>query len=289
VTGRVDRGWRAAVLGSPIAHSLSPALHRAAYAELGLDWTYEAYDVDVAGLPGFLAALDDRWAGLSLTMPLKAAVLAQLDSSTPVVEAAGGANTVLLRDGRRVGDNTDVPGMVAALAARGVTGVAEAAVLGGGATARSAVVALGSLTRRVVAYVRDPRRGPGLEQAAERSGVDLAVHPWSSATEALSAPLVVTTTPSGATDHLASGLPDRLGVLFDVLYDPWPTPIAAAWTARGGPVVDGLELLVHQAALQVVLMTGSAVAAERLVAPMRSAGESALRTRPPSTAGRPTG
>jgi shikimate dehydrogenase len=287
VTGPVDGGRRAAVLGSPIGHSLSPALHRAAYAELGLDWSYEAYDVDAPGLPGFLGGLDDSWAGLSLTMPLKAAVLAHLDTSTPVVEAAGGANTVLLREGRRIGDNTDVPGMLAALAGHGVTGVADAAVLGGGATARSAVVALGSLTGRVVAYVRDPRRGPGLERAAEHAGVDLAVLPWTRATEALSAPLVVATTPAGASDHLAAGLPDRPGALFDVLYDPWPTPIAVAWAARGGPVVDGLELLVQQAALQVVLMTGSAVAAERLVTPMRTAGETALRTRPPSGVGRP--
>jgi shikimate dehydrogenase len=289
VTGRADRGRRAAVLGSPIGHSLSPALHRAAYAELGLDWSYEAYDVDAAGLPGFLAGLDERWAGLSLTMPLKAAVLAHLDASTPVVEAAGGANTVLLREGRRVGENTDVPGMVAALAAHGVTEVAEAAVLGGGATARSAVVALGSVTGRVVAFVRDPRRGAGLELAAERAGVDLAVRPWPRAAEALSTPLVVATTPSGATDHLAAALPARPGVLFDVLYDPWPTAIAAAWAARGAPVVDGLELLVHQAALQVILMTGSAVAAERLTTPMRAAGEAARPTRPPSTAGRPSG
>jgi shikimate dehydrogenase len=170
-----------------------------------------------------------------------------------------------------------------------VTDVAEAAVLGGGATARSAVVALGSVTRRVVAYIRDPRRSPGLELAAERSGVDLEVRPWERAADGLSAPLVVATTPSGATDHLTAGLPDRPGALFDVLYDPWPTAIAGAWSARGGQVVDGLELLVRQAALQVVLMTGSAVPAERLAPPMRAAGESALRTRPPSTAGRPTG
>jgi shikimate 5-dehydrogenase len=277
------------VLGSPIAHSLSPALHLAAYAELGLDWSYEAYDVDVTGLAGFLNGLDDSWVGLSLTMPLKAAVLPHLDDATPVVEAAAGANTVLLRNGRRVGENTDVPGMVAALAAHGVTDVAEAAVLGGGATARSAVVALGAVTRRVVAYIRDPRRGPGLELAAERSGVDLEVRPWERAADGLSAPLVVATTPSGATDHLTAGLPDRPGALFDVLYDPWPTAMAGAWSTRGGQVVDGLELLVHQAALQVVLMTGSAVPAERLAPPMRAAGERALRTRPPSTAGRPTG
>ena len=113
------------MLGSPVAHSLSPVLHRAAYDHLGLTgWTYDAYDVDEAGLAGFLAGLDPSWAGLSLTMPLKAAVLPLLDAASPLVETAGAANTVLLRDGRRVGENTDVPGMVAALAARGVRSVA---------------------------------------------------------------------------------------------------------------------------------------------------------------------
>ncbi len=129
-TGAVPR--RAAVLGSPVGHSLSPVLHRAAYAHLGLTgWSYGAYDVDEAGLAGFLAALDPSWAGLSLTMPLKAAVLPLLDAASPVVEAVGAANTVLLRDGRRVGENTDVPGMVGALAARGVRSVDRAACSAG--------------------------------------------------------------------------------------------------------------------------------------------------------------
>ena len=113
---------RAAVLGAPISHSLSPVLHRAAYSALGLTgWDYTAHEVTEAELPGFLQGLGADWAGLSLTMPLKAAVLPLLDAASPVVEVVGAANTVLLRDGRRVGDNTDVPGMVAALAAGAVT------------------------------------------------------------------------------------------------------------------------------------------------------------------------
>src|SRR4051794_12969885 len=99
---------RAAVLGSPIAHSLSPALHRAAYIELGLDWTYDAIECDEAALPAFVQSLDASWVGLSLTMPLKRAVLPLLAEMSETVRLTGAANTVLFRDGRTVGDNTDV-------------------------------------------------------------------------------------------------------------------------------------------------------------------------------------
>src|SRR5207253_2797892 len=137
---------RAAVLGSPVAHSLSPVLHRAAYAELGMsDWCYDAYDVDEARLAGFVEGLDASWAGLSLTMPLKRAVLPLLDDCSEVVRATGAANTLGRRGGRRVGDNTDVPGLVAALRERGVGLAERPLVLGGGATAASAVASLAQL------------------------------------------------------------------------------------------------------------------------------------------------
>jgi shikimate dehydrogenase len=284
VTAGVIR--RAAVLGSPIDHSLSPTLHRAAYDALGLTgWRYEMYDVTEPALPGFLAGLDGTWAGLSLTMPLKAAVLPLLDGAAPVVEAVGAANTVLLKEGRRLGDNTDVPGMVAALAAVGVPGAADvghAAVLGGGATARSAVAALTAVTGDATAYVRTPARAAALTATAEAVGLRLTVRPWSAAAEALQAPLVVNTTPAGAADPLVPQVPASVATLFEVLYEPWPTPLAAAWTARGGHVVDGLDLLVNQAVLQVGLMTGADVGGAGLpglTGLMRAAGEQELRGR----------
>jgi shikimate dehydrogenase len=271
-------GRRAAVLGSPIGHSLSPVLHRAAYQHLGLvGWTYQAYDVDGTGLAGFLDRLDPSYAGLSLTMPLKAAVLPLLDAASPMAETVGAANTVLLRDGRRVGENTDVPGMVAAVAARGIGPVAAAVVLGGGATARSAVAALSTLTDSVRVYVRDPGRRAGLSSVAAATGVDLAIEPWARAADGLAAPLVVSTTPAGATDGLITAVPRTVGALFEVVYDPWPTPLAAAWQARGAVVVDGLDLLVHQAVLQVLLMTGADAEPDDLARVLRAAGERALR------------
>jgi shikimate dehydrogenase len=269
---------RAAVLGSPVRHSLSPVLHRAAYAALGLTgWQYSAHDVDETRLAAFLEGLDPSWAGLSLTMPLKAAVLPLLDARSPVVEMAGGANTVLLRDGRRVGENTDVPGIVAALAARGVATVESATVLGGGATARSAVVALAGVAGAVTAYVRDPARHEQLEAAADAAGTHLRLEPWARAADGLAATLVVSTVVAGAADHLVPTVPREVGTLFEVLYDPWPTPLAAAWAARGAPVVDGLDLLVHQGVLQALLMTGADAAPDALVPVLRAAGERALR------------
>lgn len=272
---------RAAVLGSPITHSLSPVLHRAAYAELGLaDWTYDRFEVDEAALPGFLARLGElpgggRWAGLSLTMPLKRAVIPLLDEVSDTASAVEAVNTlVLTEDGRRRGDNTDIPGMVAALHERGVGRVGSAAVLGAGATASSALAALAQICDgEVTAYVRSDTRAGEMRQWGERLGVAVRTAPWEDAEQALTAPLVISTTPAGTADVLAAAVPERPGTLFDVLYDPWPTTLASAWAERGGAVVGGLDLLVHQAVLQVELMTGCKPAP---LAAMRAAGEAAL-------------
>ncbi|MER7951110.1 shikimate dehydrogenase [Streptomyces sp. NPDC096079] len=270
---------RAAVLGSPIAHSLSPVLHRAAYAELGLDgWAYDRFEVDEAGLAGFVGELDGSWAGLSLTMPLKRAIIPLLDEISDTAASVEAVNTVVLReDGRRVGDNTDIPGMVAALRERGVEKVESAAVLGAGATASSALAALARICAGpVTAYVRSEARAEEMRGWGERLGVDVRTADWERAAEAFGAPLVVATTPAGTTNALATAVPDRVGTLFDVLYDPWPTPLAAAWAERGGKVVGGLDLLVHQAVLQVEQMTGVPRAP---LAAMRAAGERALAAR----------
>ncbi|MFC0598751.1 shikimate dehydrogenase [Streptomyces palmae] len=271
---------RAGVLGSPIAHSLSPVLHRTAYAELGLTgWTYHRFEVDEAGLPDFVRGLDRRvWAGLSLTMPLKRAVIPLLDEIGHTAAAVEAVNTVVFaEDGRSIGDNTDIPGMVAALRERGIEQVDSAAVLGAGATAASALAALSRVcTGEVTAYVRKAARAVEMRQWGDRLGVAVRTADWSDAARAFGAPLVIATTPAGATDALSEAVPDRPGTLFDVLYDPWPTPLAAAWAARGGAVLGGLDLLVHQAGLQVEQMTGRAPAP---LAAMRAAGEQALAAR----------
>lgn len=270
---------RAAVLGKPIGHSLSPVLHRAAYDELGLaDWSYGRFEVDEAGLPGFLAELGPEWAGLSLTMPLKRAVIPLLDEISETAASVDAVNTVVFaEDGRRLGDNTDIPGMVAALREHGIEEVDSAAVLGAGATASSALAALARIcTGEVVAYVRSAARAAEMREWGERLDVEVRIADWADAEQALRAPLVIATTPAGATDVLAGAVPERPATLFDVLYHPWPTSLAARWSMFGGAVLSGLDLLVHQAVLQVEQMTG------RTPAPldaMRRAGEKALAER----------
>ncbi|MFF9121527.1 shikimate dehydrogenase [Streptomyces massasporeus] len=270
---------RAAVLGSPIAHSLSPVLHRTAYRELALTgWTYDRFEVDEAGLPAFFETLGPEWAGLSLTMPLKRAVIPLLDEVSETAASVDAVNTVVrTEDGRRIGDNTDIPGMVAALREHGIDKVDAAAVLGAGATASSALAALSRICPGEIAvYVRSEARATEMRQWAERLDVAVRIADWADAEQALRAPLVISTTPAGVTDALARSVPERPAALFDVLYDPWPTDLAARWSAYGGAVVSGLDLLVHQAVLQVEQMTGLAPAP---LDAMRKAGERALAAR----------
>jgi shikimate dehydrogenase len=263
---------RCGVLGKPIAHSLSPVMHRAAYARLGLDWRYDAYEVDEVGLPGFLAGLDASWRGLSLTMPLKRAVLPLLDTVSDTARVAGGANTVLLADGQLAGDNTDVPGIVAALAERGVSRVESATVVGAGATAASFVVALrriGLTSVRLV--VRDPTRAEDLADRAAAIGVEPQVVPLDTQGPIADADLVVSTVPAGAVTPLADRLVGSAGAVVDAIYDPWPTPLVTMAGDRDRIAVSGIDLLAHQAVLQVGLMTGHDVPVDAVRAPALAA------------------
>ena len=230
-------------------------MHRAAYDRLSLDWTYDAYDVDEHRLPGFVGGLDEAWRGLSLTMPLKRTVLPLLDDMSAVAREVGAANTVVLDAGRLSGDNTDVPGVVAALAERGVTRVHAATILGGGATAESVLLALrwlGLSTVRVL--VRDPARAQHLVGRAAAAGLDVTVGRLGDDPPA--ADVVVSTVPAAAVAASAERLVSRSEVVFDAVYDPWPTPLTERAAALGRQVVTGIDLLAHQAVLQVEIMTG---------------------------------
>ncbi|HEX2317180.1 MAG TPA: shikimate dehydrogenase [Thermomonospora sp.] len=269
---------RAAVLGSPIAHSLSPALHRAAYAAMGLDgWTYDAIECDEAGLASFLDGLGPEWAGFSLTMPLKRTVLKLVDEASELAVAVGGANTLVLRDGRRYCDNTDVYGIVTALTEAGVTAPGSAVVLGAGATAASALAALGDLgLTTVTVAVRDPARAEETRSVGERLGLAVRVTTLDALPEALPADLVVSTLPGTAADPYAEVVARSGAALFDVVYAPWPTGLARAVAAAGGTVVGGFPMLLHQAVGQVAAMTGRR---DVPVEAMRAAGEAELARR----------
>ena len=335
----------AAVLGSPIAHALSPVLHQAAYAELGLtSWTYAAYDADRPHFAAFMAGCDAQVCGLSLTMPLKEVAFEVATWVSDDAKLTGAINTLVRRPGGWHGHNTDITGILEALrgpatdaAGSGVVapggGIRDAdsagsatggdpgagppldaeratsaspldlgsrgLILGAGATARSALVALAHLgVREVVVAARDPRTAQeSLGDLASALPVRLQVIPLRDWPRAGASVVVSTLPPAGAADaaavlarvrgggpHVLDGGPQLLdggphvldGVrLLDVVYANWPTPLASAAIAAGAEVISGLAMLVHQAVDQVELMTGQRPSATVL----RAAGQAALARR----------
>ncbi len=271
---------KAAVLGSPISHSLSPVLHRAAYRALGLTgWTYDAIECDEAGLPALLDGCGQDWAGLSLTMPLKRAVLPLLDTADALVADVGCANTVIFAAGARQGHNTDVPGMVNALTAAGVSGSGPVLLLGAGATACSALAAVRALgAGEVTVAVRDRQRAADLLGVARRLDMAVRLADFGQQPPASSWHLLISTVPAGAADIYAQQVlrGDLVPTaVLDVVYHPWPTSLAAAAEKTGAGLILAFELLVHQAARQVELMT----ARTPPTSAMRQAGQAELRRR----------
>ncbi|MCU1530667.1 MAG: shikimate dehydrogenase [Arthrobacter sp.] len=271
---------RAAVLGHPIGHSKSPALHRAAYAYLGVDLAYSAIDVTEAALPAFMARVredlreGDGWRGLSVTMPLKSAMAEEVDEVRGIARRLGVVNTVAFEPGdgatRLVGYNTDVAGIVNALRHAGAAATPTAVVLGGGGTAAAAIAALKELgAPGVKLFVRDVRRAAEGRAASAAVALPIQVLPIAGAAAAMAAAdVVISTLPPRAADFLAAELAQQLagnaretpGVLLDAAYDPWPSRIASAWQDAGGAVVPGLEMLIYQAVEQVRHFTGLGVA-----------------------------
>lgn len=263
----------AGVLGSPIRHSLSPTLHRAGYEAVGLrDWDYTAHEVDEGGLAPFVAGLDVMWRGLSLTMPLKVAAFDVAESVSDLARRAGAINTLVRTDTGWAGGNTDVHGVTQALAEAGATDITSATIIGSGATARSALLGLAALgATRITVAARTPERAEQLRDVAD---IDLRVVPitdWAGTGDRA----IVSTLPGGeanaaAAEHAAGRLDGAH--LLDVVYADWPTPLARAARDHGARVVSGLEMLVHQAARQFELFTGSPAPVEQ----MQAAGRRAL-------------
>jgi shikimate dehydrogenase len=255
---------RCAVLGSPIEHSLSPALHAAAYASLGLNWSYERVEVDRKQLGPFVDSLDASWRGLSLTMPLKEAVL-ELGEVNELARLAGAGNTLILERGTRRVYNTDVGGLTWAVRDATAAPVPRVTILGAGATARAALIAVAQLgAQQVSVLVRTPSRSESLRALSHQVGVELDIRPWS--VQLPDADLVVSTVISGAADSTARAVADSAPVIVDVIYDPWPTVLAMTAQQAGCTVISGRDLLVGQALLQIELMTGRSVGADVLYA-----------------------
>jgi shikimate dehydrogenase len=247
---------RAAVLGRPIGHSLSPVLHRAAYAALELDWTYEAIDCGAEELPAVLAARPD-WAGFSCTMPLKRALVEVADELGDYVRMIGAGNTLTpLGGGRWRAWATDVDGIVAALGERDVRPT-SAVVLGAGGTAQNALAALKTIgLNQSDVLVRDPARTGELRASADRLGIAVQLSVLAPDAPALEADLIVATLPASGADALADRAWSAHQAVLDVVYDPWPTALAESFARAGATVVSGASMLLHQAAAQVELMTG---------------------------------
>jgi shikimate dehydrogenase len=274
---------RAAVLGTPIEHSLSPVIHNAGYAAAGLTlWAYDRIECSIERLPHLVADLGPEWAGLSLTMPLKEAGLAVAREVAPVAAALGACNTLVrLPGGGWRAENTDAPGMVDALAWAGVTTAAHVAILGAGGTARAALAAAADLKALAIdVHARRPEAVEELRPVAARLGLpELVYVPWPSPEAVAQADVVVSTLPFGVADSLAvpwrsappvgstEGARTAHQVVFDAVYKPWPTPLAARAQAAGRHIVSGLDLLLAQAVHQFEMFTGVSAPVE----PMRAA------------------
>lgn len=257
----------AAVIGSPIEHSLSPVIHRAAWAQLGIDgWEYHRLEQDTDSLPGFIAGLGADCAGLSVTMPCKQAVMPLLDAIDPLASAVGAVNTVVPSAGMLAGFNTDVTGIASAIrracSRSGVPVPSSALVLGARATASSALAALGELGITTTTVAARRFGGPGsVISAASRLGVSVEQVMWSDvsavASAAARADVLISTLPAGVADPIASRLAPREGqILLDVIYSPRDTALRTTFEKAGGVVAEGTDMLVYQGAAQVQLMTG---------------------------------
>lgn len=243
-------GSKFAVLGSPISHSKSPAIHAAAYRALQLDWSYSRFELLADGLDEFLQSTD--LTGASLTMPLKDAAFKLVASDDPYAIAARAVNTIVRRGGDWVGFNTDVFGITQALKE---VQFEEALIIGSGATARNAVLALKVLNpkARVTVLARNSSKAHEVVSFAENNGLvsQVALAPVSTGNFALT----ISTLPPGAnvSEWLAG---ETNGTLFDVAYNPWPSELAKHWS---GNLVSGIEMLIWQAIGQIrIFSTGSA-------------------------------
>lgn len=270
---------RCAILGFPVEHSLSPVLHGAAYANLGLtDWRYECFAVDRGELAAFVRTCGPEWRGFSMTMPLKDEALA-LGQVTPEARLTGAANTLIFDAGRIVVHNTDIEGFWRPLAAHfGVGTPAEvplesAVILGGGATARSAFYALTLMgVEQVTVSARTKSKVEAWAPLFTATGVTPEIVDYGSLPEA---DLLISTVTKGAADEAAETAAATQGIVFDAIYDPWPTELGRAADEAGRVVFSGLDMLVGQALGQIELMTGRTVGADVLM----SAGRAAIGAR----------
>ena len=265
------KGWsiqliNAAVLGSPIAHSLSPLIHSLAYEQLGIAAHYEAIEIKAGGLANFLSQTDKNC--LSLTMPLKEEAMKVADVITDVAARISCGNTLSSSDGKWNLTSTDVSGFDNALKMHGIEKVDSVLIIGAGATARAAIASVSAITTSVAVVSRNPEREAAMNQA---SLVNVTYLPWEVTSQINTAALVINTTPNQAADFFTSSINSPSGTFFEVLYHPWPTSMSKVWSKSSGHVIDGLDLLIHQAISQIEIFAGLTCDREFLYTKMRAA------------------
>ena len=248
---------RAAVLGSPVSHSLSPTIHNAGYKALGLPHEFSTIECNEASFRHVLESCDENWMGLSLTMPLKESAFTVADTVTSVAVLARSANTLLLADQIHA-DNTDVYGIVQAVREHAAVNAHRAVIIGSGATARSAVVACNELGITSIDLIaRNKRALNECGDIAQKLGIAATASDPRDVvfTETT---LTINATPAGVADALIPALHPPAGAILDVVYYPWPSAITAHWLNSGLVAIPGHSMLLHQAVKQFQLMTGFA-------------------------------
>ncbi|MEY3919723.1 MAG: hypothetical protein RLZ15_517 [Actinomycetota bacterium] len=262
---------RAAVLGSPINHSLSPTLHNAAYLALGIEGKYDAVEVKSGELNAFMQQVrqtDANWIGFSLTMPLKEEIFSVADFVDPLAKQINSGNTLIPTSDGWQALSTDVSGFIWALAQHQISDFKSVQIIGAGGTARAAAAAIDAPGRKIQVISRNAQREADMRNSVVMA--DLQFKNWDDVI--LDADLVINTTPANVADGLLPGN----GVLFESLYAPWPTALAAKWS---GKIIDGLDLLIHQAIDQIHLMTGYVIDRSAMSKLLRAAGEAEIADR----------
>ncbi|CAB4621332.1 unannotated protein [freshwater metagenome] len=258
----------AAVLGSPISHSLSPRLHMSAYKFLGIAGNYEAFDVPAGTLKSFLSDKNRGWTGFSLTMPLKEEVLSVADVIDPIVKRIQSGNTLVKQGEQWSLYSTDVVGFQNAWRAQNSDQPQSVLIVGSGATARTAAAAFDNSGTSISVLHRNSDRELSMMDAVSKATLNFL--PWHFSDVFYKHDLVVNTTPKGALDPFANELSNKPhGTFFDVIYNPWPTSFAGAWSKTGAPVLSGLDLLIAQGIEQIRLFTGIDIDVEGLSAHLK--------------------
>lgn len=249
----------AAVLGSPISHSLSPHLHNRAYRELGISGRYEAVDVTEAKFVEFIEkARDQDWSGFSLTMPHKERVLSVADRIDAIAQQIGSANLVLFDSKREISvQSTDVIGFITLLSELPLSKNSSVTIIGAGGTARAALFALDNRVAEITVISRSDYRTAALKKCVLQAKISIVA--WSELSKFVGADLIINTTPSESTPTLLAAFGSRNHsnkYLLDAVYAPWPRETNVSWQSHHGHVIDGTELLICQAIPQIRLMTG---------------------------------